>query len=168
MGERFCFTCENCHHRYSAHIGRGFGYGEVYRARIAAIEAGDYGSAWQKVFRETPEAVIDADYVIYICNTCKAWEVSTDISLYAPNRPEDMPSKLDGRKTLDKAGAAQLVQYLIKKRYFFENHHLVKRYYHRCSKCGKRMHKASRNKMVELSCPECGRKNQADEFWMWD
>ena len=67
MGERFCFTCENCHHEYSARIGSGFGYDEVYHARITAIEAGEYGPAWQEVFRKTPGAIIDADYVIYIC-----------------------------------------------------------------------------------------------------
>ena len=168
MGERFCFTCENCHHKYSADIGRGFGYGNVYRARIAAIEAGDYGLAWQEAFRNTPGAVIDADYVVYICYACKAWEVGTDLSLYAPNRSEDMSSKLDGKKTLGEAGAVQLVQYIKENKSFLGDHHLVKRYYHLCSKCGKRMHKASRNEIIELSCPKCGRKNQTDEVWMWD
>lgn len=168
MGDQFCFTCEHCHHEYAAHIGRGFGYDEIYRARIAAIKAGAYGPARQEALNKTPGAVINADYVLYICNSCKAWEVSTDISLYAPNRPEDMPSKSNEKKTPIKARAVQLFRYIQKKQYFFEQYHLMRRYYHRCSRCGKRMHKASQDEMVALPCPKCGRINQVRESRMWD
>ena len=48
------------------------------------------------------------------------------------------------------------------------DYHIVKRYYRHCSQCGKRMHKALANEAIELRCPKCDNKNQANEFGTWD
>ena len=104
MGEKFCYTCQRCQHEYSARIGSGFAYPEVYRAKLAEIDAGEYGPDWQELYRKTPYAAINADYIIFLCDSCGAWEESTDISLYAPNDSDSIPQKQYGIKTVAEWG----------------------------------------------------------------
>ena len=102
--------------------------------------------------------------MVYICDGCGTWEHGTDVSLYAPNDPDSIPQKQFGIKTVEEWGYVPYVMcWDLEKEY-----HLVKRQYHCCNKCGKRMHKASSAELKTLSCPKCGSDNQAEGALKWD
>ena len=92
-----------------------------------------------------------SEKVLYICDPCKRWEEGLDVTLYAPNDPEAIAKKQFGEKMVEE-----------------QEYHVIKRYYHTCKKCGKRMHKASPFKENHLPCPKCGTVNEALNFILWD
>ncbi len=164
MGQGYCYTCKKCKHEYSVHLGIGMRFPIVYRDILADISDGEYGSELQELYNNTPYAAIDGERVVYICDGCGSWKLGTDVSLYAPNDPDSIPQKQFGIKTVEEWGYVPYVmRWDLQKEY-----HLVKRKYHRCSKCGKRMRKASSEELKNLPCPECGSENQAEDALMWD
>lgn len=164
MGHGYIYKCKKCMHEYNVHLGIGMMFPKVYRETLADISEGKYGSNLQELYNNTPYAAVDAEQVVYICNRCGSWELGIDLTLYAPNDPDSIPQKQYGAKTVAEWGNVPYVmQWDLEKEY-----HIVKRYYHRCSKCGKRMHKASSSELCNLPCPECGSSNQAEGMFMWD
>lgn len=139
-------------------------YPNVYREKLARIAEGAYGTEWKELIDNTDYAAIDASKVIYICDYCNMWEIGTDITLYAPNDPESIPEKQYGIYTVEEWGYVPYVTH----RDLERNYHVLKRYYRKCKKCGRRMHKASDEKERNLSCPKCGQLNRAESTVMWD
>ncbi len=158
MGKGYSYAC-SCGKHYSVYPGSGMLYPDVYRKTIERIAAGRYGAEWKKAYLSTPHAAINADTVIYVCSDCGVWKADTDISLYAPNDPEIYRTP-DGTETDEPPYVAE---WELKTGY-----HLVKRYFLRCRRCGRRMHKASPAELENLPCPACGRKNRPACGIMWD
>ena len=137
----------------------------VYRDMLADISEGQYGPELQEIYNNTPYAAINGGYVVYVCSGCSTWETDIDVSMYAPNEPDSIPQKQYGIKTAAEWGYVPYVM----PRELGKEYHLVRRHYHRCKKCGKRMHKASSMELRNLPCPECGRKTQAQVIpLIWD
>ena len=130
-------------------------YSEVFRELLKRIEDGEYGSEWQKLLKDNPYAAVNAERNVYICRECGHWETGQDITLYVPNNPE----AINGIKALEE----EYVPWDLK-----EEYHVLKRHYHKCSKCGRRMHKATEEEMLHLPCPKCGTQNETDGNIMWD
>lgn len=164
MGEGYSYTCKKCKHEYSVLLGSGMMYTNVYRRILDDISRGKYGSELQELYNSIAYAAVDGERVVYICNGCCSWELGTDVSLYAPNDPDSIPQKQFGIKTVAEWGYVPYVM----RRDLEENYHLVKRQYHHCSKCGKRMHKASSKELKALPCPECGSENRFEGILYWD
>ena len=164
MGQGYSYTCKKCKHKYGVNPGVGMMYPTVYRDTLNDISKGVYGSELQELFNSTPYAAIDAGNTVYICSGCGSWELAKDLTLYAPNDPDSIPQKQYGIKTVAEWG---YVPYVMRWD-LEEEYHVVKRHYHRCSKCGKQMHKASSTELKNLPCPKCGSANQADGAIMWD
>ena len=61
---------------------------EEYQSMLKDIASGKYGEEWKDALNKTPGAAINAEVVIYICNSCNTWEEGRDITLYAPNNPK--------------------------------------------------------------------------------
>ena len=164
MGQGYGFKCKNCRHEYSIRLGIGMMYPEVCRNLLQNLEQGKYGKEWQQLSKNTPYAAVDVKSVIYICNDCSRWEMGKDITLYAPNDPAAISHKQYGIKTVEEWGYVPYVTGIELKR----DYHILKRYYHKCGNCGKRMHKASKDEMVHLPCPKCDEINEPNSFIMWD
>ena len=164
MGQGYCYKCKTCNYEYSVQPGFGMGYPKLYHNQLAAVAAGKYGPELKRLFETTPYAAINAEKVIYACNTCNRWEPGIDVSLYAPNDPDSIPLKQYGIKTVKEWGS---VPYVIKDD-LREDYHLLKRYYQKCKDCGRRMHKLSESSLKRLSCPKCGTVNEASDVIMWD
>ncbi|MDO5138764.1 MAG: hypothetical protein Q4D71_09960 [Oscillospiraceae bacterium] len=164
MGTGYSYNCIKCGHKYSVYPGIGAIYPHVYRKKLAEIAEGACGAEWKDLLEKTPYAAIDAETVIYICSSCNRWETGTDITLYAPDDPESISKKQYGIKTVEEWGYVPYVtDWHLEKDY-----HVLKRYYHKCEKCGRRMHKASEAEMQNLPCPECGEPNRSGGIIMWD
>ena len=158
MGDGYSYTCKKCNHKYWVFTGAVMMFPTVYRDTLNAIAKGKYGSKLQELFNSTPYAAINAADTVYICGECDSWEYAKDLTLYAPNNPDDIPQKQYGIKTVAEWGYVPYVT----RRDLEKEYHVVKRCYHHCSKCGKRMHKASLTELVNLPCPKCGSANQAE------
>ncbi len=164
MGEGHGYKCKKCHNKYSVYLGVGMNYPEVYRQKLEEIAGGAYGTERKDLIKKTKYATIDAGQVLYVCSSCGNWEVGTDVTLYAPNEPKKILKIQYGEKTVEELGYVPYVTNWDLQ----ENYHVLKRYYHKCKKCGKRMHKASEQEELNLPCPKCGEPNTAQTTIMWD
>ena len=164
MGMGYSYKCKKCGHKYSVFPGVGRMYPKVYRKKLDQIAEGAYGTEWMNLFQKTPYAAINAEEIIYICSSCNRWETGTDITLYVPNDPEIISKNRYGIKTVKKWGDVPYVTSWDLK----ENYYVLERYYHKCEKCGRRMHKASQTEIQNLTCPKCGGPNTAEGTIMWD
>ena len=165
MGQGHAFKCKKCGHEYSVHPGVGMMYPSVFREKLAEIAEGAYGTEFQDLINNTDYAAIDASRVVYICSFCNRWELGTDVTLYTPNDPESIAKKQYGILTVEEWGYVPYVAH----RDLEREYHVLKRYYYKCEKCGRRMHKASDEEEKNLSCPKCGEPNRADDkFIFWD
>ena len=152
MGSGYGFVCKKCGNRYSVNTGIGFMFPDEYKKLVDKIKKGRYGEEWKQLFKSTPKAVVDAESELYICNGCGNWDVSPVASIYAPDKPDS---------------AEKPVHYVMKSD-LESDYHIVKRYYHKCGKCGKRMHRGTEREMISLPCPKCGGKDTAADLIMWD
>ena len=160
MGYGYEFECRNCQHKYSISLGSGFLYPEEYRKEIKKISAGNYGAEWKQAFEKNPYTAINAESVLYICSSCNAWECVTDITLYIPNNPASIAYEYEKK---NRRPDRFVSSWDLKDRY-----HVLKRHYHKCKKCGKRMHKASKGEEQSLCCPKCGTANESIGEFCWD
>ena len=152
MGEGFTYYCKKCHHSYSVMLGIGMLFPFEYEEEVGKITDGVYGDEWRDLFQKTPNAAIDAGKVLYICDNCRRWEIGTDITIYLPKDPD---------------ADWGIVPYVVKSD-LKSDYRVLKRHYHVCNTCKKRMHKATFEEMMELYCPKCGEKNMAQDLVDWD
>ena len=164
MGIGNYFECKNCHHEYRTKLGSGMLYPKVYQRLLGAIMDGDYGETLQEVAKQHQYTAVNAEYVLYICSDCRHWEISQDTTLYAPNNLEEIRTSQFGIKTVEEWGYVPYAyDWMLK-----ESYHVIKRCYHSCPKCGRRMHKASAKEELNLPCPKCGTDNIAIDEYFWD
>ena len=164
MGQGYGFKCKKCGCKYSVSFGIGMMYPKVYRDKISEIEKGTYGAEWKELLDKTPYAAINGNEFVYLCDSCNRWETETDVTLYAPNDPESIPKKRYGIKTVEEWGYVPYVTEWDLK----EDYHVLKRKYHICENCGRRMHKASEKELRNLPCPKCGVLNEVADYIHWD
>lgn len=87
-----------------------------------------------------------------------------DKSFYDPENHSERTDITYIKQTVEELGYIPYVmEYEIK-----ENFKILKRKYHQCSQCGKRMHRAKGNEFLALKCPKCGADNECTRFIKWD
>ena len=164
MGTGYNYKCGKCEHAYLIYPGPGMNFPKQYKNMTSNISEGKYGRELQEVFNSTQYAAVDAENVVYVCKECGSWKEDKDVSLYVPNDPDSIAQKKYGRITVAELG---FVPYVTRAELDRE-YHIVKRYYYRCGRCGKRMHKASDDELLNLQCPKCGSANKAKFAFRWD
>ena len=156
MGQGYSFECKKCKNTYFAKTGMGMLYPLEYLQLIKEIEDGRYGEEWKQLLMSNPDATVYAGDFVYSCTSCGHWEQDQDITLYVPDDPEALRQKRLGE-----------TERCVMPQELKDEYHVLKRHYHKCEKCGKRMHKASRKEMRHLPCPKCGSENEGEAL-MWD
>ena len=152
MGSGVGYTCSKCGYEYSANTGIGFLFPTVYQEVLSDVKAGKYGEDWKKLSLNETKIAVDAETYLYICKKCSNWEVDYGLNLYAPNKSDaEEPEYVMG--------------YELKEQY-----HILKRYVHKCKKCGDVMHKATVKEKGSLHCPKCGGEpsNDSVRIICWD
>lgn len=149
MGSGVGFKCSKCGKRYHANTGIGFMFPTVYKEKLAEVKAGKYGQEWKDLALSEKLVAVDAELYLYMCKECGHWEVDYGLSLYAPNDPDEIAKEQFGEKTVEEWGEVPYVM-------DFDKYHILKRYIHKCEKCGGLMHKATREEENNLPCPDCG------------
>lgn len=163
MGTGFSYCCEKCGEEFSVHLGAGMRFPTVYQDTMRDIIAGKYGPERRTILYNEPYAAVDIEQYVYKCS-CGYWKVDKELSLYAPNNPEAIPKKQYGIKTVEEWGYVPYVTRFQLK----EDYHLIKRYIHICSKCGKRMRKAQKRELEEIRCPKCDSLCRQRDYLFWD
>ena len=170
MGRGIGFKCSKCGHKYSYGTGVGFLFPMVYEELLASVKEGKYGDNWKELALKTENVAIDAEIYLYCCKSCGNWKTEEGLSLYAPKDPEEIKRKEQEEKEpwcvgFDFKEASYVTDYELKKFYV-----VLKKYIHKCPKCGKPMHKATRKEAFNLPCPKCGSAPQSDYLRIinWD
>lgn len=167
MGQGYSYKCSECGNDYNVWLGRGMGFSDTYNETINDIKAGKYGELWRDFFNEVPYMAVDAERYLFICKECGKWKVDKNLSLYAPKRPEAIPRKRYGIKTVEEWGYVPYVMSYD----LMRDYRLVHKYAHICEKCGKDMSVIGTddlNKVEKLPCPECGTINDVYGYVNWD
>ena len=145
-------------------MGIGMMFPKVYQQIINSISDGEYGQRWKDLFDSQEYVAVNAKKTVYICRNCGHWETNYILDLYVPKKPEEIPNKRYGIKTVAEWGyVPYVIEYDLK-----ENYKILKHFVHTCTNCGRRTHKASDNELQNLSCPKCGKDNKITGFVNWD
>lgn len=163
MGHGYSFICKKCRHRYDVHLGIGMMFPRVYASCISDIKSGEYGEEWKSLLLNQENIAVDASKYLYVCKSCGHWKVSYSLSLCVPKEPD----KILGERYGDKTRELRRVSYVSPLDLEMNYSHL-KSYFHKCDKCGKRMHKADADKISSLPCPKCGTENEKSDSIDWD
>ena len=151
MGVGYSFTCSKCGKQYDASWGSGYMFPVEYEEIMKAIRAGEYGTEWQKLEAENDYVVVDAEKHIYLCKKCHNWQSEPAMSLYVPRDLEAIKKKHRLESSEELKERSFVIPWEIKKEY-----RIFKRYVHVCKKCRGLMHKATKEELESLPCPECG------------
>ena len=156
MGDGINFVCTKCRKEYSVSWGIGFSFPRDYIKCLLAVKKGKFGSEWKELYLNNQYVAVNAERYVYLCRKCGHWVVEED--LYIPNNLDIITKKI---KKMGKD--YYVMDYELKTEY-----HLLKRRIHKCSKCGKVMHKANFEEIDNLKCPKCGGKPRLIDFGCWD
>lgn len=157
MGAGFSFTCKKCGNEYRAFFGSGMMYPSIYERVMGEIQSGKYGAELQELSNAIPYVAVDAENTVYYCKDCVIWEVSPNLSLYAPRDMEYI------QREIERFGHSPYPW----KSTLRSHYRIIKRYYHKCDKCGHRMRQLSLSDISSLPCPKCGEKNEGCMV-LWD
>ena len=157
MGAGFGFTCKKCGNEYQAFLGSGMMYPSIYEEVMGEIQSGKYGAELQELSNTIPYVAVDAEDAVYYCRNCGIWEVSPNLSLYGPRDMEYI------QREIEEFGHSPCPW----KSTLRAHYRIIRRYYHKCGKCGRRMRQLSSHETSSLPCPKCGEKNEGSMF-RWD
>ena len=147
MGSGKAYKCSKCGKKYYALTGIGFMFPTVYENVMDDIKNGKYGQERKELASKEKNVAVDAERHLYVCGKCHHWSTEYGLSLYTLSEPEDLPYMAD-----------------------IKGAHILKRYTHKCEKCGAMMHKATKEEEISLPCPDCGGAPDMtyDNWICWD
>lgn len=163
MGSGYIYSCDKCKESYSIYLGVGMMYFEQYRGIANQIKKGKLGEEYQSIIKSDKKIVIDADNVVYLCNHCGNWNVEPVLDLYELKAAENL--------SVEKSDYVQGFQNVIFKFPSVvksDNYKLLKKYIHKCSKCGKRTRKLDTIHKKEIPCPKCRSVMMLSGVINWD
>ena len=158
MGSGMEYRCRSCGNTYYACFGIGMFFPEEYAKVLKKIKKGKYGKELQEIALNTPHVAVDAETYLYECRKCGNWRIEEGLSLYEPDDFELLKDIEFGQKTVRQLGEMPYVMWSDIRKYY----HIVKRYVHKCDKCGSRMHKLTVDEIDSLPCPKCGGEPDED------
>lgn len=149
MGRRFELKCSKCKRRYNATTGSGFSQKESAKALRKEIREGKYGQKLKQEMMAHKDLLPDPTWHVYSCQ-CGYWESSQSMHFirFAERKKEED---------------------------LYKEWETVKKHFHICPKCGRRM-KIVDDNLVNLvfgingllPCPSCGEKMELIDMVHWD
>ena len=166
MGYGYSLECRKCHSSFSVDLGCGMMFPIVYSRIVEEIKQGKFGDEWKEFFLNQPYMLVDGNNRLYLCEQCGKWSVEPSLSLYAPDDINDIPRLLqEGNAQSFDIWAYCQSMWEFK---WLKGYHFVKAYSHKCSICGRRMHKVKELHDEQLCCPDCGSQGEMESsplFW---
>ncbi|MCR5847256.1 MAG: hypothetical protein K6G75_03985 [Lachnospiraceae bacterium] len=170
MGWGYGFKCSKCKREYSYGVGVGFMFPEVYENLMKEVKKGKYGEEWKDLALKTKHVAIDAEEYLYCCSKCGNWKTEEGLSLYEPKDIEQLKKYEQQGKGRWAVGLDFKDASYVTTEDLREYYKILKKYIHRCEKCGTRMHRANMEESLNLKCPKCGGKPLKDHVCpiRWD
>ena len=150
MGTGISYHCNKCGYQKEFYTGVGFGLPDEYQKLVSKIRSGAYGNEWKQFFETRPGAVVNADLELYQCPGCHHLEADHNLALY--EHREGIPPEHG---------------YWIKTEESRNDYTFIKNRFHKCPKCGKRMH-ILQDAYRPLPCPDCGGELEPGDLILWD
>ena len=130
-------------------------YPELFKETLQDFKEGKYGEERRQLSLSEELVIVDAENYIFVCKKCGNWTEDLGLSLFAPNDVNKLKKKKYIKHVEEWGTTAYYMPYGMIPG-FQEDYHLLKRYVHKCDKCGSVMHKATKKEECHLPCPECG------------
>ena len=140
MGYGYMFNCRKCGYRAEGYEGFGFQFPAEYRSVQQRAREGIYGQELQAFLKQHPEAQVNAENIVVVCEDCGHLESVPELSVYLPEESfGSLPEDITWLTAMD----------------LQERFTLVRKYQHRCERCGGRMQETDPEQQ-EYRCPVCG------------
>lgn len=155
MGNGYKIKCKKCGYDYRAMLGVGMLFPSLYEKTVSEIKEGKYGEDYKKFFEDNPDAAVNCEAVLAVCEQCGNFSTVNDLSLYVPKKSDD---------------AGMNVGYVMAEE-LESDYKKCRSYPHKCF-CGGSLKVI--DMLDELSknavrCPKCkGEMQLTDDFMMWD
>ena len=161
MGRGYRYICKKCGYVFSAHLGVGFRYPQVYQETMKDAREGKLGEKVRLFLKDNPKGVIDPELVIARCEDCGKYETLPAFSMYVP-KDGSYPKPSKGNWTM--AFPYDDCEYVSD----FGEYDLKEKYDHKCTSCGGKMSILEEKEPETLICPHCGEDMEIRETIMWD
>ncbi len=172
MGQGKSFHCTKCDYKFTACLGVGYAFPEVYRATMESARKGELGEKIRIFVQEHPDGAINCENTIIRCGTCGNLNCGPNLNMYLPKEGFDPHSVQNGQWS----GAMPFdsEDYVVPWE-LHEDYKLFAKYPHRCDKCGSYARIISERRLAQricegsVLCPSCGERMAVDEcVIMWD
>ena len=87
MGQGYVLKCKNCDYKYTAMTSIGMLFPVEYRDTMKDIRDGRLGEEYRAFVEENPDAVVNLDRKVGICDKCGRIDTLMELSLYKPLKP---------------------------------------------------------------------------------
>lgn len=161
MGTGYNYVCKTCGKEFTAYLGVGFMYPQLYQDVMNSAREGKLGIKVKQFVIDNPHAAIDPKSVIAKCEKCGNYEAVSDLGMYLPKKGNS-PFIHKGNWTVGDCDNKN--EYVFE----FDQYDLIDRYDHKCSSCGGRMQVLQDEEPESLKCPACGDEMVVRDVIMWD
>ena len=156
MGNGFLIRCKKCSYEYRALLGIGMLFPTVYQETVSGIKEGKFGEEYQKFFEEHPDAAVNCEAYMAVCQDCGAFDTVKSLSLFLPKKNEEKTLTF-GCLTFEDLKA---------------DYKIAKKYPHKCSSCGgdlKPIDLIDELSKKAVRCPKCKDEMQlTEDLLLWD
>ena len=188
MGTGYNYVCKTCGKEFTAYLGVGFKYPQLYQDVMNSAREGKLGIKVKQFIINNPHAAIDPKTVIAKCEKCGNYEAFIINNPHAAIDPKTVIAKCE--KCGNYEAVPDLGMYLPKKEngslihkgnwtvgdfdnkneyvFEFDQYDLIDRYDHKCTSCGGRMQVLQDEEPESLKCPACGDEMVVRDLIMWD
>ncbi len=165
MGHAYECKCNKCGYEFSAELGIGFLFPDVYKKTVKAMKKGKYGSEPMEFFKEYPYGAVNCEYVVLKCSSCKEFFKDLSLDMYISNK-DFISSRVIDSESITERNYVALFE-------LEEKYILYKKFDHKCPKCKKSMENVDDfgDKVVEekIKCPKCNEGTMIiTDFYWWD
>lgn len=172
MGQGNCYRCTKCDYEFTAYLGVGFAFPQVYKDMMESARKGELGEKIQQFMHEHPDGALNCESSIIRCTKCGALDCAPNLGMYLPKEGYDPHSVQHGQWSgaMPFDGESYVTPWELR-----ENYKLTAKYPHKCDKCGASARvisaKSLSNKISEgsIRCPCCGERMDVVEcVIIWD
>lgn len=160
MGTGYNYVCKTCGKEFTAYLGVGFKYPQLYQDVMNSAREGKLGIKVKQFIINNPHAAIDPKQL--------QRNVKNVVTMRQYQIQECTCQKENG--SLIHKGNWTVGDFDDKNEYVFEfdQYDLIDRYDHKCTSCGGRMQVLQDEEPESLKCPACGDEMVVRDAIMWD
>ena len=87
MGHDMNFYCTKCGEKQQIFLNDGSNFPDRYQWTGEDILAGKCGKEWKELYESTPNAAVNIDKWLFVCDECGCFVARQEMSIYEPLDP---------------------------------------------------------------------------------